>query len=612
MKQLSDMGSEIKRGNINYLPVVPGRLEFALHVRRYLLRNRPAVVAIELPSTLERQYEVVLQRLPQMSVILLSKGGNYDESEQLTYIPIEPGDPFIEALRTAHELGSSVILLEPPSFEKTHESAPYPPSYAVEIIGVDRYVERYRLHPAPRTPEMEKLAAGMAWKLQGADPFAPICAVVSLRTVDALLEAMEKPQDEPPAGPVRLFSSAEVFNLHPDCLAEITHEPPYYQELYGELRMKDVKAVSLQKPLWQLQLLRSAEAEYAVKTGDRIESWQRLNLAKFARNLALLDAEFLPGAYDLTLAARSIVDDNFAYEVWDMANRYSVQQTEDPPLETLNISGDEVWLRTRRLRIRRRLPSLKQRNKPTGFVKRKRERIKGEWAQQTNGASICSYPPEDLVIENYGRFLKRHAKTLISEENARVEPFATSTRDGIDLRETIRNWHEGKLYVRELTHSSGEVGSLVVIFDEDRSDRYRYLTTWLGEHQNESDMAFYSTEPFENLVGPGVGRAEYGGLLMTLPPRRLYDVWSDFDYDAAETKAERLLMAALDYSTDRNVIYIAAKPPRSIFRQIAARANRKIVYIPLGQLSPTKLKKIRVVHVLDSYKRRDEAKQYIW
>ena len=41
--------------------------------------------------------------------------------------------------------------------------------------------------------------------------------------------------------------------------------------------------------------------------------------------------------------------------------------------------------------------------------------------------------------------------------------------------------------------------SVVVIFDEDRDDRYQYLTTWLGEHQNESDMAFYSTFPFDNI-----------------------------------------------------------------------------------------------------------------
>jgi hypothetical protein len=71
-------------------------------------------------------------------------------------------------------------------------------------------------------------------------------------------------------------------------------------------------------------------------------------------------------------------------------------------------------------------------------------------------------------------------------------------------------------------------------------------------------------------------------------------------------------MAALDYSIDRYVVYVAAKPPRSIFRKLAAHVNRQIVYIPLGQLSPSKLKKLRVVHVLDSYQRRDEAKQYLW
>ena len=80
----------------------------------------------------------------------------------------------------------------------------------------------------------------------------------------------------------------------------------------------------------------------------------------------------------------------------------------------------------------------------------------------------------------------------------------------------------------------------------------------------------------------------------------------------AETKAEKLLMAGMDYSIEHNVVYIAAKPPRSIFRQMGSRVNRKIVYVPLGQLSPAKLKKIRVVHVLDSYERRNDAKEYLW
>jgi hypothetical protein len=607
----STAAGTIKRSSFTYFPVVPGRIEFALRVRNYLLAHRPRVVGVELPSSLEQQYRAALDRMPQMSLILIADVDAEDE-ERATYIPVEPGDPFIEALRTAREIDAEVVFMEPATHEKPHVSDAYPEPHSVELIGMERYVEAYRVHPQRRTPAIEAHAGAMAWKLQGADPFASTCAVLSLNMLDPLLDAMEVPQEEPPAPRTRLFSGAELFNLHPDCLAEVTNEAPYYQERYEGVRVEDVSSFRLDRPRWQLALLRDAEKEYAINTGEKIQSWQRLSLAKFTRNLALLDGHMIPGVYDLALGARSIVDDNYAYEVWEMANRYRVQQTEDPPLETLNISGEEVWIRTRKIRIRRRLPRMKQMLRPAGLKPRKREKFKGEWASQTTGRSICSYPPEDLVIENYGRFLKRYAKTMISEERSRVEPFTTSILDGIDLRETIRNWHKGKLYVREMGRFSGDVGGLVIIFNEDLNNRYQYLTTWLGEHQNESDMAFYSTYPFDHIVGPGIGRAEYGGLLMTLPPRRMYDVWQDSDYDAAETKPERLLMAALDYSIERHIIYIAAKPPRSVFRQLAARMNRKIIYIPLGQLSPTKLKKIRVVHVLDSYERREEAEQYIW
>ncbi len=71
----------------------------------------------------------------------------------------------------------------------------------------------------------------------------------------------------------------------------------------------------------------------------------------------------------------------------------------------------------------------------------------------------------------------------------------------------------------------------------------------------------------------------------------MYDVWGDPDYSFAETKAERLLLAGLDYSVERHVVYVAAKPPRTIFRSIAAHLGRSILYVPIGSLSPAKLKK---------------------
>jgi len=334
-------------------------------------------------------------------------------------------------------------------------------------------------------------------------------------------------------------------------------------------------------------------------------------MARYTRNLALTNGDLAAGLFDLTVAARAVVDDNYAWEVWQTANRYPAQKAECE-IETVNLSSEEIWRNTKKIRLRRRLPRPKQRLRPLGLKPRKKEKLEGEWAREFDGQAICSYPPEDLVIEDYGRILKKKAKSILSEERSRSEPFASSLLDGIDLRETIRNWHQGKIYVRQFDKIAGEVGSVIVIFDPDPEDRYTYLTTWLGEHQNESDMAFYSTSPFEHIVGPGIGRAEYGGFLMSLPPRRMIDVWNDPDYDFAETKPERLLMAGLDYSIYRHVAYIAAKPPRSVFRSIASRFGRNIMYIPIGQLSPQKLKKIRAVHVLDSHERRRDAKDYIW
>src|ERR1035441_7390223 len=61
--------SSLQRGRFSYLPVVPGRLEFSIEVRRRILAERPAVVAVELPETLENTYLEAIQRLPQISVI---------------------------------------------------------------------------------------------------------------------------------------------------------------------------------------------------------------------------------------------------------------------------------------------------------------------------------------------------------------------------------------------------------------------------------------------------------------------------------------------------------------------------------------------------------------
>jgi len=601
---LESDASSLRRGRLTYFPVVPGRGEFAAAVRAYILVHRPAIVAVELPTSLEPAYRVAIDRLPRISVIVYPHDSN---DEEAVFVPVEPADPFTEAVRTALETAAEPLLLEPDDLPRPHLAGRYPDPAAIPHIGLEKYIEAYRVYPQPRDEEIERHAAGMAWKLQGCDPEAEVLVVVSLNLLHPLLDAMEIPQDPP------RFERRDpvLINPHPDCLNEITVEYPYFQERYELYRKEFTEKHLIDRGRCQFDLFRDAGQSYEKNTGDRVAHWQRRLLARYTRNLAAISGQLVADLFDLVLAARSIVDDNYGWEVWETAGRYRWQQAE-AELETQNLSGNQVFLNTRRLRLRRRLPRPKQRLRPRGLKERKKETRPGEWAAELDGNSICSYPPEDIVVENYGRFLKQKARSMLSSERSRVEPFSASMLDGIDLRETIRNWHRKKIFVRSVERISGEVGAVVVIFDEDRDRRYEYLTTWLGENQNESDMAFYSTDPFGHMVGPGIGRAEYGGFLMTLPPRRMFDVWGDSDYDFATTKAERLLLAAIDYSVHRNIVYVAAKPPRSMFRSLAARMGRTILYVPVGQLSPAKLKKIRVVHVLDSRARRAEAKEYLW
>src|SRR6185312_16022906 len=176
----------LERGKVRYFPVVPGRVENAAALRRFLLAQKPEIVAVELPGFLEPAYRRALQRLPEMSVILCTTSSDSDEDRPV-YVPVEPADPFTEALRTAEEIGTEVLFLEPDTQERPHISDTCPDSYAVQRLGLDKYIEAYRVYPQERTEEIAEHAAAMAWKLQGADPDASVVVVVSLNLLDPLL-----------------------------------------------------------------------------------------------------------------------------------------------------------------------------------------------------------------------------------------------------------------------------------------------------------------------------------------------------------------------------------------------------------------------------------------
>jgi hypothetical protein len=405
-----------------------------------------------------------------------------------------------------------------------------------------------------------------------------------------------------------------LAHLHKESSQEILSEIPHLAAAYerarsnnGPDKMDRLKIIS--------QLINIAAKNHWKKNKEELSRTQIRILHKFARNYALLTGYLVPNFYQLIVAARGAADDNFAYEVWEKGSEYP-WQTEEPGLPILHLKGEDIFLDQKRIRFHRRLKTMRRRLVPLPVKKKKRERYPGEWRKEFKGFSICSHPPEDVVIEGYGHYLKKKAFEIKSEENSRIEPFMCSMMEGLDIRETIRDWERGTIYVKTERPLKGKVGSVVVIFDADLAkegseENFPWCVTWLGEHAQESDMAFYSTPAGEIMDGPGISRCQYGGFMLTYPPMRVYDIWKDPFFDFARNKPERLLMAALDYCLEKHVVYMSATPPSGWCHSMAARLGKKIIYLPIGSFSPVTLKKIKQFHVLDGHPVRKYARHYI-
>ncbi len=206
----------------------------------------------------EDSYLQALARLPEMSVILYP---DPEDDERGIYVPVEPCDPFTEAVRSALQIDSEVVFIEPDLSERPHVPDAYPDPYAIPYRPRKVYRGLPGLSAAAHGsgPPMPR-----AWRgnCRGGSQ-AQVLVVVSLNLLDPLLDAMEIPQDPPPA---RKHLEVRLLNPHPDCLAEITVEFPYLQHRYEVFPAGDERwaADFLERPRVQFDLLRDAEAKYVV------------------------------------------------------------------------------------------------------------------------------------------------------------------------------------------------------------------------------------------------------------------------------------------------------------------------------------------------------------
>jgi hypothetical protein len=645
---------------IRILPVLHERVDLAAVVREVLEALEPDAVAVELPTTLADAVTKAVARLPQVSAVISEEAGE----DALVWV-VAPGDPLVEALRWAREHGRETVLIDPDVLYRGRHRDPLPDPHAVHGLGAGAYLDLVRrlAADAPHDDGDRLRERGMAYHVQAAHARIGgtlLCLVGAAHAIR--LAALLAGPTAPPLARQRRTRAA-VRNLHPESLTAVLPDPPLAHAVWelaraGKLPPRpsfaDTVAPRLEVPVGPLTMVtggtggrdrdravaavaahdgsrtaadggrtvdraalaqvvwRIGAASYREQTRGELGRWQRRLFFDFARRYTRIQGRLAPGLYEWVVAARGVGDDNLAWEVFDVARCYPWQEA-SAELETARVDGEMLDLGTRTVRFRRRFLRVKQRPLAVPVRRRPSPEDPAEWLESFTGDTICSYPPEDLVVEDWGRHLKQRAVSILGAERTRSEPFSTSMLDGLDIRETLLHRDEGRIWVRELGREPGAAGSLVMIFDEDRDGRsFPYLMTWLGEHEQESDMALYATDPLAQVVGPGIMRATYGGFLLTYPPGRLYDVWRDPDYRAARSKPELLLMAAVDYSVDPIVVHVGPRPPAPRMRDYAAARGRRLVHLPLGALSPSALAKVRVVHVLAGRDKREIAKEYLW
>jgi hypothetical protein len=596
---------------ITAFPVVHGSGDYAQEVRRLLLERSFGCLAVPLPPSFQRSVEAAVEKLPGIHMVSqITPAG-----DAASYVPVEPCQPVVAGLRVAlqEHMARAFVDLEVPDYEPYSELAP--DAYALKRVKPERFAAA--LLPFVGGPEpgsqREARIRRMAFELHRLeldhDSILFLPAVQDWPWVrDAYRERASYSEHE------RSWEAPRVWKVTPDTLYFVMGELPFVTWLYekwrSELRSDEDVAVDGVKDL----LLETRERWN--ESRPREQRWVTPQLLRvglqYVRNLTLLDGRLTPDLYTLAVAAKQVAGDSFAIKLVETAKRYPPQR-EAGGLEAARVGDGEGTLGDgAQIELVSRLPGPPRVWRHLSLKPQPDPRKRKQWVQRWNPFRQCSWPPEDDRIESFNAHVREQARALLAEDLARSEKFTSSLKDGLDIRETLRNWHTHDLYVKEVPPSRGKVEVVTFLFEDPvDEERYSWRATWFAEHEEESTLCFFATPFREQLVGPGIALAKYGGLFLLYPPRLLLDPWTDPRLDFARTAPDRLVAAALMHSSERNVVLVAPRPPRARWKILARRLRRRLLYIPLGRFSGQMIERLRHFHVLNGQEIRSYAADFI-
>lgn len=608
---------------ITVLPIIHGSGDFAVEVRRVMLAGRFDCLAVPLPPSFQSDVERALEFLPNISAVLQeeprdfaaewSPDGGGDLPPACSYVPVDPCQGVIAALRIAvqEHLPRAFIDLETARFQPLALVLPDP--YALKKVAADRFA-------AAVLPALPRLPAGqptdrvvhMAWRLRDLEArFRSILCICSLADwpwiKDAYFQAAE------PAAADELVDETRLHAVAAQSLVFLLGELPYITGLYEQARVEldDDENLSIDGVK---QLVLAARDRFAAELKNRARRITPKLLStylQYVRNLALMERRMTPDLYSLVIAAQQIAGDQFAVHLAETAREYPFTQALPFPALSMGI-GQARLPDGQIVQMKNRLPGHPVSWRSCRLKPRPLRDEQLRWQMRWNPFRQCSWPPEDVAIERFRTHVKDAALALLNNDLARTEKFSTSLKDGLDIRETLRNWHTGDLYVKVFPPARGSVDCVVMLFDSPADPRdYPWRITWHAEHHDESTLALFATDFRQELVGPGIALATYGGAMFLFPPRPIPDIWHDRRFDFADTLEERLIAAGCYHSRERHVALLSYGPPGAGWRRLARHYGKKLIHVPLSRFSQETVAQLRMFHVLNGQQVRSYAAHFI-
>jgi hypothetical protein len=596
------------------IPAMHGKELFAREVRRLCSEQKFDCVAVDIPSAFQDELADAVDELPFISALLA-----FDEDEFCRYVPVDPCDPMIEGVRQARQRRVPFYCVGPPILTETSPLPSMPDEYSIDKLGFELYTTLCRAALIGKiSPRDIESARHTAERLRGLrSQYRNVLMITHMSRFDAVRACLDKGECGA-SGDYRHYR-VMTRRVNPDHLYFALGELPF---ITAKTQMER------QDPFAEPVDLTTAIKELFTETRDnyfedREEAFRlspvRIQTAlTYLRNLTVMSNLLMPSLLDIVEAAKGVGGNAYALHILKSAKYYPFLPT-DCGDSAVNVGIDRVSLINsaypdaarevyeaenlfRDTAICWRTINIKP--DPSHLQKKK---YRYSW----NPFGMCSHLPEDGRIERFNSHARGKAMRVVTEHLARTEKFSTSVKDGIDIRETLRNWHTGSVYVKELPPAVNKIDTVIVIFDEDHDDNYPQRATWYAEHEEESTLSFYATDTFGDLIGPGVARCTYGGVAMLFPPRGVPDIFELTGAMDVKGCAEQLITGSLMFSNEKNVAYIAAKAPTLRARALSKRFKKHLVWIPLSAFSNETLSRLRRFHVLNGKDVRSWAARFI-